>query len=235
MKEYLIKFSQRIKRTPEIESFRFLPRQKIAFLPGQFAKVFFDRERPNKELNKYLSFSSPPTKDYIEFTKRLADSQFSSRLRELKAADEILIKAPLGSCVFKDEYKRISFLIGGIGITPVISIIEYIMDKKLDTDVCLLYSNRSEEEIAFKAELDGWAKLNQRIQITYAVSDCQPKDRACIFGQIDKNLVQQKVCDLSQRRVFIFGPPKMVATMGNLCLDLGCDQGSIQTENFVGY
>jgi len=235
MKEYLIKFSQRIKRTPEIESFRFLLRQKITFLPGQFAEVVFDREHPDKELNKYLSFSASPTKDYIEFTKRLGASHFSSRLKELKAADEILVKAPLGNCVFKDEYKKISFLIGGIGITPVVSIIEYIMDKKMDTDVCLLYSNRSEEEIAFKRELDEWTRQNQRIKITYAVSDCQPKDSACVFGRIDKGLVRERVCDLSQRRVFIFGPPEMVTAMGNLCLDLGCEQGNIQTENFVGY
>ncbi len=235
MKEYRIKFSQRIKRTPEIESFRFLPEEKIAFLPGQFLEVIFDRDHPNKGLNKYLSFSSSPTRDYIEVTKRLGASQFSIRLKELKVPDEILVKAALGGCVFKDEYKKISFLIGGIGITPVISILEYILDKKLDTDVCLLYSNCSEEEIAFKRELDEWARQNQRIKITYAVSDCQPKDSTCVFGRIDKNLVQQKVCDLSQRRVFIFGPPKMVEAMNNLCLDLGCDRGNIQTENFVGY
>lgn len=235
MKEYRIKFSERVKRTPEIESFRFLSGQKAEFLPGQFMQVVFDRDHPSKELNKYLSFSSSPTKDYIEFTKRLGNSVFSGRLKGLKPGDEVLVKAPLGDCVFKNEYKKISFLIGGIGITPVISIIGYIMDKKLDTDVCLLYSNRSEEEIAFKRELDDWARLNPRIKITYAVSDCQPKDNTCVFGRIDKGLVQQRVCDLSQRLTFIFGPPKMVEAMNNLCLDLGCGIDKIKTESFLGY
>ena len=58
-------------------------------------------------------------------------------------------------------YEKIAFLIGGIGITPVISIIEHICDKKLSTDVALLYSNRNEDEIAFKKELHNWQSQNK--------------------------------------------------------------------------
>ena len=82
-------------------------------------------------MNKYLSFSSSPTNDYIEVTKRLSDSVFSQKLKALKPSDEVLLKGPSGNCVLKEEYKKIGFLIGGIGITPVISMIEYIVDKKL--------------------------------------------------------------------------------------------------------
>lgn len=230
---YRVKLIERIKRTPTVESFRFLPRERISFLPGQFLKVIFSEE--DKGLNKYLSFSCSPTKDYIEFTKRLSQSEFSQRLKSLKEGQVIEIEAPLGSCIFKDDYKKIVFLIGGIGITPVISIIEYIMDKKLNTEVSLFYSNRQEEEVAFKEELDKWSFLNKRIEVIYTITDCQPKDKSCIFGRITKDLIQERVRDLGERVFFIFGPPQMVEAMESICLELGLNRKNIKTENFIGY
>lgn len=227
---------EKIKRTSSIESFRFILEKKIEFTPGQFLQVIFDQNnRDNKELNKYLSFSSSPNKEYIEVTKRLSDSKFSQSLNNLTIGSEVLFKAPLGACVYKSEYRKIGFLIGGIGITPVISIIEYIFDKRLNTDVVLIYSNRAEDDIAFRNELDQWKSLNKNIKVFYTVTECEPKDNSCIFGRIDKNLFIDKVKDFSERMFFIFGPPKMVEAMKNLCLEVGCKKDSVKTESFIGY
>ena len=236
MQETRAKLIERIKRGPNVESFRFSLPQKIDFIPGQFLQVIFDEaNRENKELNKYLSLSASPFNDYIEFTKRISKSDFSQKLLSLQPGDEALLKLPLGSCVFKEEYKKIAFLIGGIGITPVISIIEYIIDKKLDTDVFLLYSNRTEADIAFKKELDCWQGMNKKIKVFYTVTDCQPKDKTCLFGFIEKELIKQLVCDLKERTVFIFGPPGMVDTICNITLSLECSRENIKTEKFIGY
>ncbi|MBN2119511.1 MAG: FAD-dependent oxidoreductase [Candidatus Omnitrophica bacterium] len=227
---------ERIKRTPTIESFRIKPDERINFKPGQFGQVIFDRDDPdNKELNKYLSFSSSPTKGYLEITKRLSQSEFSQKLKILDTASALALKAPLGNCVFEESYRKIGFLIGGIGITPVISIIEYIADKKLDTDIVLLYSNRDEQEIAFKKELDGWLEANSNIKICYAITDCKPKDKLCFAGRIDKNLCLSRMPDIKERVLFIFGPPRMVEAMKNLCLGIGVEKEKINAENFVGY
>ncbi len=236
MKEIKARFIERIKRTTVIESFRFIPAEKIDFIPGQFSEIIFDEtNRSNKELNKYLSFSSSLAKNYIEVTKRLSSSQFSQKLRGLNPGEEVLLKTPLGNCVFKDNYKKIGFLIGGIGITPVISIIEYIIDNKLDTDICLVYSNRREEDISFKKELDYWQSLDKNIKITYLVSEYQPKDPSCIFGKIDLDFLKSGYCDSKDRIFFIFGPPKMVEAMVGLCFGIGCNKENIKTENFLGY
>ena len=236
MQEIRVSLSERIKRTQTVESFRFCAKEKINFVPGQFLQLIFDEEnRDNKELNKYLSFSSLPSKNYLEVTKRISDSNFSQRLKNLKIGDELLLKAPLGNCVFNPEYEKIGFLIGGIGITPVISIIGYIVDEKLNTDAILLYSNRREEDIAFKGELDHWRSVNYNIKVIYTVTDCPPKDSRCIFGRINKELISQNAPDFRERIFFIFGPPKMVNAMNNLCLELSCPKENIKTESFIGY
>jgi ferredoxin-NADP reductase len=236
MKEIQARLIEIIKRTDSIKSFRFILPEKITFIPGQFLQVIFDEtERSNKELNKYLSLSSSPTKEYIEVTKRISESRFSQKLQSLKINDTVLLKAPMGECIFRPEYKHIAFLIGGIGITPVISIIEYIIDKKLDTDVILFYSNRTDSDIAFRKELDDWESINKNIKIFYTVTDYPTVDKNCFFGQIDKNLLTQKAPDLNDRILFIFGPPKMVDIMRNLALELGCKEENIKIERFMGY
>lgn len=236
MKIYKGKLIERIKRTETVESFRIAPEERVDFLPGQFLQLIFDEQNlSNKDLNKYLSFSSSPTNDYIEVTKRLSKSLFSQRLKNLKAGDPLVFKAPLGSCVLREDYKKIAFLIGGIGITPVISMIEYIMEKKLNIDAVLFYSNRTEDEIAFRKELDGFQSKCCSLKIFYTVTDCQPKDNRCLLGHIDKALLTSKIKDINERVFFTFGPPGMVEAMKNICLGLSCTKENIKTESFLGY
>lgn len=227
---------ERIKRTPTIESFRFILEKKAEFIPGQFLRIIFDEQnKDSKELNKYLSFSSSPVKDYIEVTKRISESKFSFRLSGLKINDNVLFNASLGKAVFKDSYNKIGFLIGGIGITPVISILEYIIDKKLKTNVTLFYSNRAVEEIAFRQELDFWRKINEDIKVFYLITDSKTEDKDCILGLIDKDIVLEKMSDITERVVFTFGPPGMVEVMKNLCLQAGCKRENLKSESFIGY
>jgi ferredoxin-NADP reductase len=227
---------ERIKRTATVESFRFQPEQKVDFIPGQFLQVLFDANNlQNRQLNKYLSFSSSPTKKYIEVTKRLSESLFSQNLRNLALGGEVLFKLPMGMCVFKEEYRKIGFLTGGIGITPAISIIEYIVEKGLETDAVLLYSNRTEDDIAFKKELDCWQSQGHNIKVHYTITDCQPKDKSCAYGDINKGLLLEEMADLGERIVFIFGPPKMVEFMNNVCIEAGCKKENVKTERFTGY
>ena len=236
MDSYKIKLIDTIKRTPTILSLRFWRPLGINFMPGQFLKVIFDESNDNnKELNKYLSFSSSPLKDYIEVTKRLSQSAFSQRLRALERDDQISMQGAFGRCTFSDNDKKITFLIGGIGITPAISILEYIQDKNLSTDALLFYSNRTEEEIAFKEELNQWQAKNPNLKALYTVTDFQPKDKNCLFGRIDKELVSRNIKDISERMFFIFGPPKMVEAMKALCQAVGAKEEFIKTESFLGY
>jgi ferredoxin-NADP reductase len=109
------------------------------------------------------------------------------------------------------------------------------MDKKLSTDVCLAYSNRTEQEIAFKRELDSWRQANPNIKISYVVTECEPKDKTCIFGRIDSAFIKKSICDIEERMVFIYGPPKMVEAMKEIAVGLKVAPENLKTEVFVGY
>ncbi len=231
-----LEFNQKIDRTDLIKSFRFYPKKALSFQPGQFARILFNQNNlSDQELNKYLSFSSSPDKPYLEFTKKISQSFFSQKLDSLAKGDSVFIQAPLGNCVFRKEYKKIAFLIGGIGITPVISILSYIGEKGLDSQAVLFYSNKDENQIAFRKELNRWQKDYPNIRVIYAVTSPLLKNKNFFQGRINQEMVARELKDFRERVFFIFGPPKMVEAMSRLCDEIGCSKEKIKKENFVGY
>ncbi|MFA6378394.1 MAG: FAD-dependent oxidoreductase [Candidatus Omnitrophota bacterium] len=236
MQEFRAQFLERIERTKTVVSFRFKPEKDVDFTAGQFVQFFLkESDKTDKSLNKYLSFSCAPGKEYIEVTKRISESDFSKRLLSLKKNDSILLKGPLGHCVLDPAFQKVAFLIGGIGITPVISILEQVADKKIKVDALLLYSNMRDDDIAFKHELDAWAKENANIRVLYMVVSCVVDNSRCFEGMITKDFVLQQMPDYKERAFYLFGPPAMVSAMKAICQDIGCDMGKIKTESFIGY
>ncbi len=86
MKEIWGKLKDKIEWTSTVLSFRFNLDERIKFIPGQFTEIVFDEN--DRELKHFLSFSSSPAKDYIEFTKRTSKSKFSQRLNQLNIGDK---------------------------------------------------------------------------------------------------------------------------------------------------
>lgn len=227
MNELELKIKEVIPRTYNVKSFRLGVAEDIDFKAGQFMIISF-----GNGLNKPLSIASSPTeKGYIEFTKKITGSEFSKRLDGLKPGDQVSVRYPFGSFIFNGEYPKIAFLSGGIGITPVRSICRYVVDKKLDTDIILLYGNRTTRDIVFKADFDDM----QGIKVVHIFSepDSGWQERA---GYINKEVIKEEVTDYNERKFFICGPPGMVTAMKRILQDeLALPIEHIITENFIGY
>lgn len=234
--EWMITFTERIQRTSAIASFVFATPAGLNFRAGQYAYIVFDdQNRNNRQLNKILSFSCPPGGETIHFTKRFSNSEFSARLWALKPGERIRIVGPTGDCVFYEDLNKIAFLTGGIGITPVVSIVGYIAERALPTDVYLLYSNRTENDIAYKDLLDNYAQKHPNIKLVYTCDYEKPTDSRISFGMINKDFVLKRIPDYQERTFFIVGPPGMVNAMVDICKSLGCPPERIKAENFAGY
>lgn len=236
MKEIRVNFQKVVRQTDSMFSFRFVPSEKIEFIPGHFLQLIFDeKNRQNKNLNKYLSFSCMPGKEYIEVTKRISESDFSKSLLGLKEGDSLLIKAPMGTCLFQPDIKKIAFLAGGIGVTPAISIIEYIAENQLAIDVNMLYSNRNVNDIAFKKMLDTYSLKYSNINVEYFVDECSENVSEYHCGCISEKMISKCILDSAERVFYIYGPPVMVNFMRDFCSNLGIHSERLKIEKFIGY
>ena len=223
-----------IPRTHNVKSFRFKTKEDINFKPGQF--FFVTIHIDGREITKHFSFSNSPTeRQYLEFTKKITDSDFSKALDQLKVGDWARLRMPYGSFTFEGEYKKIAFLSGGIGITPIRSICKYAVDKKLDTDIVLLYGNRTVKDIVFKKDFDAMQKEYSKLKVVHVLSKAEA-GWAGRRGHIDGGLIKEEVPDFLERRFYICGPPLMVEAVKKILLDeLNVIGKNIITENFTGY
>ncbi len=223
-----------IQRTPNVESFRFKKKEDVDFKAGQF--FFVGIKINGAERTKHFSFSNSPTEEgYIEFTKKFTDSEFSKALTKLKIGDWAKLKMPYGSFIFEGEYKKIAFLSGGIGITPIRSICKYAVDKKLDADIVLLYGNRTSKDIVFKEDFDTMQRIHPKLKVIHILSqaDSEWPGRK---GHIDSRLIKEEIPDYAERQFYVCGPPSMVEAMKKILLeDLNLSTEQIITENFTGY
>src|SRR5664279_5497353 len=158
------KFQEIIQRTHDVTSFRFPRPAALDYKPGQF--LFITLKQGDKELSKHFSFSSSPTeKDHIEFTKKFTDHEYSLALKTVKVGDWARIDAPYGQFTFEGEYPKIALLGGGIGITPFMRRCKNATDKGLSSKITLFYGCRTENDFAFRAELDALVQKNTSLQL----------------------------------------------------------------------
>ncbi len=232
-----MKFETHVKeivpRTYNVRSFRFPKPPALSYKAGQFLIATIKAD--GKELSKPFSISSSPTEtEYIEFTKKLSDSEFSTALKALKEGDWAKIDAPYGSFTFEGEHEKICLLGGGIGITPFRSICRYCTDKRIDAKITLLYGNRSENDIVFREEFEAMEKQNPNLKVVFTVNEASSGWKGAI-GFISTELVKKEIPDYKETVFYTCGPPAMVEAMEKLVEALGLPKTQLKREYFAGY
>lgn len=188
-----------------------------------------------KEVKKPFSISSSPSQPvYIGFTKKLTGHDFSNMLDSMNVGDVLGINGPYGNMTFDGEYERIALLSGGIGITPMISICRYNTEMGFDTNMILIASNKVEENIAFRDELDELDKRNQNLTIIHTLT------RSCEIwagcrGRICAEMIEREIPDYMDRVFYICGSPAMVESTESALYALNIQPEKIKKELMTGY
>jgi ferredoxin-NADP reductase len=232
--EYELKIREVIQRNYNTKSVRLEARPEVAYKAGQFMCVTLKSEPACK---RYLSLSSSPTeKGYIEFTKKLTQSDFSCALDKIKAGDTLKVQYPFGKFTLEDNpAQKVAFISGGIGITPIRSIAKYVVDKNSGADMVLVYANRSVKDIVFKEDFDAMQKTYSGLKVAHVLCEAAP-DFKCTVGLINAQIIKNEIPDYKIRKFFLCGPPLMVEAMKKmLAEELFTGKEMIITENFVGY
>ncbi len=236
MWEFDTAVSEIVPRTPQIRSFRFpLRAQNVVYTPGQF--FFITIKINGKDSIHHFSFSSSPTENgYIEFTKRITEHEFSRALAALKPGDWAHLRGPSGKFTLPAQSQKLAFLSGGIGITPMRSMLRYIADTGQKWDIVLLYGNSTYNEIAFRDELEQLSSLKFGLRVEHVLSGPEfPSGWSGRTGYVNKDLVSDAIPDYAERFFYISGPPRMVASLEDQLFALNVPAEKIHRDSFTGY
>lgn len=231
--------------TPTVFSLFFDKPAGFDFKAGQFLRWEFPVDPCDERCNKRsFSIASSPTENYLMLTTRYGESALKKALPSLQPGTNVKVIGPMGRfTVDETSTQPIVFLTGGVGITPIRSMIKYLLEKHLLNPLTplipltLLYSNKTQAEIVYRKELADWQTnfANFKLVETITALETSKEIWTGRVGRINADLIKDFIPNLNDVRFYISGLPDMVKAMQHLLTNLTVPIERIHSEQFSGY
>lgn len=222
----------------DIFAFHFQKPKSFSFIAGQYIRIYLDIPNPDERGNsRPLSLVSKPNEPTLTVTTRMGISSFKNALFSIKEKTTVKIFGPLGGFVLKPEIKTHVFLAGGIGITPIRSIILDVFERNKGLSIYLFTSFKTPDEVVFAEDFDKVKIRNSSFQFIQTIS--RPEESTIPWfgetGRITAEMVKKYVSQPSQAYYYISGPISMVDGLFTEVTNLGVAKEQIIKEKFTGY
>jgi ferredoxin-NADP reductase len=228
---------EKIPRAADTTSYRFSRPPEYGFEAGQYFIITIPSSAG--PLIHTFSHCDSPTEKHVELTTRLTGSDFKKALDALPIGAEVEIEGPYGQFLFRYEAPKIAFLTGGVGITPVRSMLRYLADtggpgRVEGQEIVLLYGCMTEDGVLYHEELDEIARVVPGLRVVPVITN--PTDAwAGYRGFISAEIIGAELGDVSAWTYYIVGPPPMIVAMMKLMEQLEVPQTQTVVESFAGY
>jgi len=235
------------KETADVRTFRLVPvgaaGQPLPFehLPGQYLNLALTVE--GRRVNRSYTIASPPTRrDACEITvKRTAAGRGSAHLHDrIEVGSRVKVSAPAGRFVFTGaEANRVILLGGGVGVTPLMSIIRALTDRRWPGQIHLVLASKTKADIIFAAELADLAGRFPNLHVCHTLTRAPSPGVAAgddwkgERGRISRALLKRAVPDLARGPVYLCGPDEMMTATRKLLFEMGLPEDQLRTEAFV--
>ncbi len=217
------------------------------FKPGQYLTFRFQIPGYAKPVVRCYSLSNGPSQSYYRITvKEVPAPRERPELgvglashyinRELRVGQQVDVKAPAGNfCLREDSEKPVVLLAGGIGITPMISMIERLISLSSNRLVLLVYGVNQGNDHAFKSYLAAVSKHQANFHVLTCYSQPGVPDRLGVdhlfVGRVSVDLLTSVLpnldCDF-----YLCGPPSFMKSIYDGLLNRGADKNNISYEAF---
>lgn len=238
MSTYNIKLLKKETVANDTMAFHWERPKGFEFTAGQFGDMTLIHPHKTDEEDNVRVFSlanAPYEKDVVTAT-RMRDSAFKQVLKDLPYGTEVKFDAPDGDfTLHKTETTPAVFIIGGIGITPVRSMIAQATHDKLPHKITLLYSNKTPADAPFMSDFEDFAKKNSNFTFVPVMTESKIDEWNGESGYIDADTLRRHVSDISAPIYYLSGPAGMVRDMHQMLIETGANEDNIRTEEFSGY
>lgn len=196
--------------------------------PGDF--LYIHTTLNGKQLKRaYTPSSLPGTMGSFDLTVKRYDAGIVSKyLHDQRIGDTVLMSGPnTGGHWVDGMAKRVGFVAGGTGITPMISIIRWILTQNIDAELFLLFANKTESDIIFRQEWERHVREHPNFHCHHVLEQPPPGWSGDI-GRITSGMLQQHLPTPSPDTcIFLCGPPPMVDSLEITLKELGYPEQTI--------
>ncbi|MEU9980449.1 2Fe-2S iron-sulfur cluster-binding protein [Streptomyces sp. NPDC050856] len=216
-------------------------REAFRHIPGQH--VTLRRDVPGgEELRRTYSICAPAAAagedPVLRIGVRLVDGgEFSTYvLKELAVGDTVEVMEPMGRFLLDPRPGRFAAVVGGSGITPVLSMAATLLAREPDARFCLIRSDRSTASTMFLEEVaDLKDRYPERFQLVTALSR-EEQQAGLAPGRLDRERLAGLLPSLLPVTEvdgwYLCGPHGLVQATEQALHDLGVERGRIHEELF---
>jgi ferredoxin-NADP reductase len=235
MPEYQMTLTNRQRIARDTMAFSFDANgARYEFRAGQHADFVHGSE--SDDSRTFSLASSPFDKDSIMIAMRMRKTAFKSALKSAAFGTKFIVSRPRGSFTLHTDITRPAvFLAGGIGISPIRSILRSAIQERLPHKLYLFYSNREADDAAFIEELQGMAAQNPNFTLVPTVTGDKSLSWPHEKGHISRDMLKRHLHGLNGPIYYIAGPSGMVTAMTGLLNASGVSDDDMKTEEFGDY
>ncbi len=210
--------------THDTKTFRFElpPDATLDMLPGDF--LYVHAMISGKQVKRpYTPSSLPGTTGFFDLTvKRYEDGTVSKYVHDQHLGDKVLMSGPNSGGHWVDGMaKQVGFIAGGTGITPMISIIRWILTKGNKAELFLIFANKTEADIIFRQEWEQALREHRNFHC-YHILEQPPPGWPDGTGRLTTDILKRHLPAPSPDTcIFLCGPPPMVDALETTLKELG--------------
>lgn len=224
-------FDGRQEEAPGIWTFYFKPQQTFTYTAGQFVELTLKVAGHSR--SHWFTLSSSPSEDHLAITTRVPakhSSAYKHALTALSQGDSLRISDALGAFVLPKLLQTpVLFIAGGMGITPVRSMVKWLADTGEKRPLQLVYAVRIEDDILFQ-DLVELADPRPTYVVNKA-SSAWGGER----GELTAEMVMSLKQPSDETLVYVSGPEPFVDQIAQDLKHAGIKPAHIVLDEFQGY
>lgn len=211
-------------------SFKPVDNLEYKFIPGQYVNI---KPQTISGHGKSYTISSLPSEKNIVITIK-RKGQVSSAILDLPIGARLFLAGPYGYFFPEENSGDLVMLAGGIGITPLYSIIKSRLKSNNKNNITLFYSNKTLKEAPFLDELVSLEKnKSSALKIINVLTQETIKSPLVLeYSRINREMLMKYVVSTDNKCYYICGSVGFVNDVWKMLKDIGVEEGRIFTESF---
>ena len=206
--------------------------RSFQYLPGQFVIVSIQSKGISPEPHPFTLSSTPTRSENLQLTVR-ESGDWTRHITRLAEGDRVFIQGPFGrfSHLLAHREREIIMIAGGIGITPMLSMLRFMVDRQDQQAITLIWSNRSRGHMVYPDELKELGEKLTGFRSVLIFTGLSDEWLSTEGLNLDKLRSILKGCS-RKASIFVCGPEQMMVHVKNDLKQIGFQSRSIHTETF---